>query len=726
MATTTTYHSLRKPDLTDTFDLTQDLNNNWDKIDTALKNIDPNDSRLSGDGLKDPLKKDSQLTVQTDAGGIYLEPRGGHTNVGEFPSFDDESGTTGLRIYGRDDGSAGPVVKFTSMFDEGSVPSALPTGAADRINYNQGTILIDFTPNWDGDDGKYHYVFNNFVDASNRVTVVKATNNYLSVFVNGVSAGYLATSIQSGKTYRLVATWDVGSPIKLFFGESLNNDPEATSLNVPDPSSPPAVSSLLSYNTAGSRSADSVIHRLTIWDIPLDPTDDIAAKLSTPSDDPSSVHPEHIISGFDFTGLTAGELAVSGTNYGFCSQRTEVIDNIALNGTDTDITVGSTSGFSVGDLVCVWDDDTTPYAAVTSVTAISGNVITVSGDHTALAGNRFISKNLLANPDFEEGTVYWSQFNTPTTFEVDSNAKTNSSALHVIADAGYEGGYQDLSVTSGASYTLRGWGRVASGQLRLRAYDISGGSDIVYLTTTSSDWEQLEMTFEAPSSSLRVYVDSYGSAGEFRGDTLQLVENLVANPGFESAIGSEWQVTNGTLSQSNAQAHSGTYSGAFTGTVYQTINVSPEPLYYEVVAWLRTETGTATGVLAIYNEGFTNQRGIDFTVGSSWTRVSLVAQHSKSLLTIGISVTSNPGTVYIDDVTVRPIYDVPLQIIPDQVDQNVGGTLKVYDGGSTPVEIGRGSTDADITYIALQDSSGTAWYIYPDGSGGLTVSTTKP
>lgn len=44
-----------------------------------------------------------------------------------------------------------------------------------------------------------------------------------------------------------------------------------------------------------------------------------------------------------------------------------------------------------------------------------------------------------------------------------------------------------------------------------------------------------------------------------------------------------------------------------------------------------------------------------------------------------------------------------------------------------PVEVGRGVTDTDITYIALRNASGTKVYIYPDAAGtAITVSTTKP
>lgn len=49
-----------------------------------------------------------------------------------------------------------------------------------------------------------------------------------------------------------------------------------------------------------------------------------------------------------------------------------------------------------------------------------------------------------------------------------------------------------------------------------------------------------------------------------------------------------------------------------------------------------------------------------------------------------------------------------------------------WDSG-VDAEVGRGTTDPDITYMALRNANGTKCYIYPDAAGtGIVVSTTKP
>jgi hypothetical protein len=42
-------------------------------------------------------------------------------------------------------------------------------------------------------------------------------------------------------------------------------------------------------------------------------------------------------------------------------------------------------------------------------------------------------------------------------------------------------------------------------------------------------------------------------------------------------------------------------------------------------------------------------------------------------------------------------------------------------------ELGRGTTDTDITYLGLRNANGTKCYIYPNAAGnGIVVSTEKP
>lgn len=64
------------------------------------------------------------------------------------------------------------------------------------------------------------------------------------------------------------------------------------------------------------------------------------------------------------------------------------------------------------------------------------------------------------------------------------------------------------------------------------------------------------------------------------------------------------------------------------------------------------------------------------------------------------------------------------------INREVGstGSVIIYLGDiAKEVEIGQGTTDGDITFIALRNESGTKCYIYPNAAGNdIVVSTTKP
>ena len=42
------------------------------------------------------------------------------------------------------------------------------------------------------------------------------------------------------------------------------------------------------------------------------------------------------------------------------------------------------------------------------------------------------------------------------------------------------------------------------------------------------------------------------------------------------------------------------------------------------------------------------------------------------------------------------------------------------------ITLGQGSNSTSTTFITLRDSNSTLWYLYPDTSGNLVVTTTKP
>lgn len=59
--------------------------------------------------------------------------------------------------------------------------------------------------------------------------------------------------------------------------------------------------------------------------------------------------------------------------------------------------------------------------------------------------------------------------------------------------------------------------------------------------------------------------------------------------------------------------------------------------------------------------------------------------------------------------------------------QNDDNTFSLYDSIGELVQFGRGTADADITYMRLFNANGDDLYIYPNGTpDGLSFGTTKP
>lgn len=57
---------------------------------------------------------------------------------------------------------------------------------------------------------------------------------------------------------------------------------------------------------------------------------------------------------------------------------------------------------------------------------------------------------------------------------------------------------------------------------------------------------------------------------------------------------------------------------------------------------------------------------------------------------------------------------------------SVNESVLVKFANSVDAEIGRGTTDAEITFIALRDSDGVKHFIYPHTDGSVTTSTSRP
>ena len=309
----------------------------------------------------------------------------------------------------------------------------------------------------------------------------------------------------------------------------------------------------------------------------------------------------------------------------------------------------------------------------------------------------------------------------------------------------WSGAIQNVALSSGKSYTVRAWFYVESGDPRLTVRDTDAPVDISYIEFSQSKWCFDELTWQASNQNHRIYLQASGSPAEFYVDSLQLFENKATNPGFEAdsdndGLADDWIKYDDehrlTFSLSDGVKHSGSYSQKIEAVASENSNYAriEQPVttiagrFYEIAVWVyisSLERGYIT--VGVYDhQGYWADNVAFNQPTSDWIRVSFVVQATGNKLRPAIVFSpSAVGTVYIDDVTVRPIYDVPLICKTEPIDFVISGSLTVNAGGR-PIVLGRGQYDRDVTYIALRDSNGRTWYIYPDGSGGLVVTQTKP
>ena len=170
----------------------------------------------------------------------------------------------------------GDVFSFPTMLDGSSPANCI----ADRINLNQGTISLWFRPEWDGNDGKSHYLFQ-CVNGGNFVTIYKHTDNTLYAHwqINsvGTSATFSAASMTAGTWYHVVFHWDATNYVTgSVYSQMYVNNSAGTGSSTVRTKNGGATSSTATLGKAASTSSawsNSYLDDFVIWDRPLSATE---------------------------------------------------------------------------------------------------------------------------------------------------------------------------------------------------------------------------------------------------------------------------------------------------------------------------------------------------------------------------------------------------------------------------------------------------------------------
>lgn len=368
----------------------------------------------------------------------------------------------------------GPNLSFYNKTDESSPGANEPPvfGSSDRLNPNQGTISFWVNTAWNGDDGISHYFMRSAYDSSNCIQFAKHNSNVLRFIVNNVTvdtSALTSTTWASGTWHWVAVRWNTrtagdgdieGSDyVELFLdaiaevASSSSNPAEATQVA--------QISYIGCYDSDGQHPLDGIIDEFAIWDRVL--TD---AELTTIFNSGTGARADNVSNGlltyFDFDG--SGSLT-EGTNAGLGSQSSVTMNASSYTqGTKTLAFAGNASDvFKTGDRVVVWSSGATNKYDDIVASSTSTTVVLTTGGAMTLTTTIHVSKNLLANSEFEHTNAadYWTAGTNITLATETTIVKKDSQALKISntftgGEAGVEWGQSvdEWRRTNSTSQTL--------------------------------------------------------------------------------------------------------------------------------------------------------------------------------------------------------------------------------------------------------------------------------
>ncbi|MHA2047604.1 MAG: hypothetical protein ACW99G_22720 [Candidatus Thorarchaeota archaeon] len=174
---------------------------------------------------------------------------------------------------------------------EGAIGSRIIDNFYESFDSYQGSISLWVTPEWDGNDGKSHYLFRN---GSAAISIFKNSSNFLQLNVPFGSVTADISGWTAGTTYHVVARWDSDNSLDgtnyicisindaHTFGKSSSFTPDTV-----------GIGGVRIGNTAGTVDADAIIEGLTVYRRPLfDGTYGVAANWddSGPIDEINAIY----------------------------------------------------------------------------------------------------------------------------------------------------------------------------------------------------------------------------------------------------------------------------------------------------------------------------------------------------------------------------------------------------------------------------------------------------
>lgn len=244
----------------------------------------------------------------------------------------------------------------------------------------------------------------------------------------------------------------------------------------------------------------------------------------------------------------------------------------------------------------------------------------------------------------------WYKLATSKSNSVSPSTVAPTSLATSIGDRAYS-----FTTRRGRTYEL---GRIEAGECQVRVNNTDSLFDPN--NTSSSFYPNL-----LPFRPLQITC-AYPTTGNLLNDTnLSLVGSDVSrisvganDANFDLGVISNWYVFTGGLSVASSPApHSGSYSLQLSPTISAFLDVpcvANKIVTFSI--WVRSSSGTSTGAISIYGDGYINSSiaataTTSFTANTTWTRYSVTALTSAPKITVNVKSTAN--ALFVDDVQVE-------------------------------------------------------------------------
>jgi len=328
---------------------------------------------------------------------------------------------------------------------------------AECLSATQGTIECWIRPSWNGDDGLNHYIFSIQPSAADWIHFYKLNSSYwyLSYRSNSVTHTSHITSASdiAGSWVHLVVVWDKNNTVD---GTNYVVLYKNATTDTVDAVQPGVFGSLSNAVAVGERFDTTYCFNGLIVTRILDRALSAAEVTALYAAGAGSADSFVVTPDTKLLMLTSDDS--TSVVYHHFGQKIQSISTVTLT------TVDNVTGRWInGDKVLVYDDDDPANNVYTGIDGTpSGSTITVDDSCAAVSGtNKFISRNLVVDPDFETAGVNNITVDANVTPTKDSSTvKFGTQSLklaYVAADDDESGALPAMTLENGQDYYYRLW-----------------------------------------------------------------------------------------------------------------------------------------------------------------------------------------------------------------------------------------------------------------------------